>query len=139
MKKILFVGLVAALFGMVSCTSESENTTTTTETVQTETPATPAEGVTEAPAAEVNEAAAPTVDIDGLLASYDKLVTTLSETAKQVKKKDLTAVAKFPQLLADAQNLQSQLEQAKNQMSENQLATFQKIVARMAQAVSDAK
>ncbi|MDD7438441.1 MAG: hypothetical protein PUK66_06395 [Bacteroidales bacterium] len=130
MKKILFAGVLSfvgiALLGLASCAHEeknSESATTATETEMPETTEAPAEGA----------------GIDALLANYDQLVTTLSETALQVKKKDLTAVANFPQLLAEAQDLQNQLEQEKNQMNTDQQSAFQKISAKMAQAITDAQ
>lgn len=144
--------MTVALMGLVSCTKEDKNsedatTTTETEAVETETPAeaTPIAEVEEAKvaeeAAEVTEepAAEAKTNIDELIASYDKVVTSLSETAKLAKKKDLNAISKFAKLTGEANALKTQLEQAKDQMSADQKTTFQQIAARMAQAITDAK
>lgn len=142
--------MCAALLGLVSCSKEDKNsedaTTETVEAVETETPAEEATEVTEAAeevegeevAEEATEAeeSADAANIDEMLAGFEKAVANVTETAKLVKKKDLAAISKLPQLIADAKEMQSNLEQFKSQMNDNQKATFQAIIAKLVEATA---
>ena len=78
-----------------------------------------------------------TDSIDEMINSYDKYVDKYIATMKKVKAGDVTAMAEYADLLKQAQDLQKKIEKVKGQMSDAQLAKYQKVVNKLANAMEN--
>ncbi len=113
MKKILFV----ALFAVTTTTSFATNY-----------------NVGEPVIASVN---AVNDEVDDMIASYSKYVDKYIATMKKVKEGDVTAMGSYAKLLKQAQDLQAKIDKVKDDMTEAQLAKFQKVMLKLAKAAED--
>lgn len=73
--------------------------------------------------------------VDKLLAEYEKYVDSYVSLAKKAANGDLSAAAKYVDVLKKAKNVASQLEKMKKEMSATQAAKFAKIAAKLAKAL----
>ncbi len=78
-----------------------------------------------------------TNSIDEMISSYDKYVDKYIATMKKAKAGDATAMSEYAGLLKQAQDLQNKIEKAKGQMTEAQLAKYQKVVNKLAKAMQN--
>lgn len=95
-----------------------------------------------ASASEVNSESYVTVadsdDWDSVLDSYEKFVNQYIKTLEKAKAGDATALASYAKLLKKAQDLQTKLDNASDEMTEEQLARYSKLSLKLANAVQNA-
>lgn len=74
------------------------------------------------------------VDVDEMLDAYDKYVTKYISYVKKASRGDASAMAEYPGLLQQAQDLSQKIERVRGNMSSSQLARYNKINTRMIEA-----
>lgn len=74
------------------------------------------------------------IDVDEMLESYDKYVTKYIKYIKKAADGDLTALAEYPGLMEQANDLQEKLERCKGDMTKAQMQRYIKITNRMSEA-----
>ena len=75
-----------------------------------------------------------TEDFDAVLESYEEYVDQYIALMKKAAKGDMDALSEYPALMEKAQELGEKMENAKGDMSASQLAKYQKITMKMAEA-----
>lgn len=78
-----------------------------------------------------DDTASASEDWDAVLDSYDSYVTKYISVLKKANNGDLEALADYPALLEEAQELGDKLESAKGEMSSSQCARYVKITNKM--------
>ncbi|MBR5687807.1 MAG: hypothetical protein IKX36_07600 [Prevotella sp.] len=76
-------------------------------------------------------------DVDAMLDSYDRYVTNYISYARKAADGDMTAIAEYTKLAREAEELSRRIEACEGDMSSAQLARYQRITMRMAQAAQD--
>ena len=90
-------------------------------------------------AAPVRQASSSSQDWDALLDSYEEYVNKYIEFMKKAQAGDMSALSEYPAMMQKAQDYANKLENAKGEISAAQLARFQKIQAKMLEAVQNMK
>lgn len=78
-------------------------------------------------------------DWDSVLDSYKEYVDDYISLLKKAKKGDVNALAEYPSILENAQELGEKLQKAKGSMSSSQLSRYTRITNKMTQAIADMK
>ena len=78
-----------------------------------------------------------TEDFDAVLESYEEYVDQYIALMKKAAKGDMDALSEYPALMEKAQELGEKMENAKGDMSASQLAKYQKITMKMAEAAQN--
>ena len=76
-------------------------------------------------------------DFDAVLESYEEYVDQYIVLMKKAAKGDMSAMSEYPTLMEKAQELGEKMEKAKGDMSASQLAKYQKITMKMAEAAQN--
>ena len=76
-------------------------------------------------------------DFDAVLESYEEYVDQYIVLMKKAAKGDMSAMSEYPTLMEKAQELGEKMEKAKGDMSASQLARYQKITMKMAEAAQN--
>ena len=76
-------------------------------------------------------------DFDAVLESYEEYVDQYIVLMKKAAKGDMSAMSEYPTLMEKAQELGEKMENAKGDMSASQLAKYQKITMKMAEAAQN--
>lgn len=76
-------------------------------------------------------------DWDSVLDSYKEYVDDYISLMKKAKKGDVDALAEYPSILENAQELGEKLQKAKGSMSSSQLSRYTRITNKMTQAIAD--
>ena len=86
---------------------------------------------------EESPAAGSSSDVDAMLDSYDNYVTKYISYVKKAANQDATALAEYPALMRQAQELSEKLERCKGEMTPAQLERYGNITMRMAKAAQE--
>lgn len=73
--------------------------------------------------------------VDAMLDSYDRYVTDYISYCRKAADGDMTAIAEYTKLAREAEDLSRRIEACEGDMSAAQLARYEKITMRMAQAL----
>ena len=76
-------------------------------------------------------------DVDAMLDSYDRYVTNYISYIRKAADGDMTAIAEYTKLAQEAQELSRRIEACEGEMSSAQLARYERITMRMAQAAQN--
>lgn len=78
-----------------------------------------------------------TEDFDAVLESYEEYVDQYISYMKKAANGDMEALSEYPALMEKAQELGEKMEKAKGDLSASQLAKYQKITMKMAEAAQN--
>ena len=70
-------------------------------------------------------------NVDKMLESYEEYVTEYLSYMEKAKSGDMSTLSKYPELLKKAQELSSQIEECKGEMTAEQWNRFNEITAKM--------
>ena len=75
--------------------------------------------------------------VDKMLESYEEYVTEYLSYMDKAKSGDMSTLSKYPELLKKAQELSSQIEECKGEMTAEQWNRFNEITAKMIDTPKD--
>lgn len=76
-------------------------------------------------------------NVDKMLDSYEEYVTEYLSYMEKAKSGDMSTLSKYPELLKKAQELSSQIEECKGEMTAEQWNRFNEITAKMIDTPKD--
>lgn len=149
MRILKFVAIAAIAVGLTACggkkssDADSEPVVEQTEIEEAEEPEEEIILVEEEPeeepeeAAPVSQSSSSSQDWDALLDSYEEYVNKYIEFYKKAQNGDMSAMTEYASMMQKAQDYANKLENARGEISAAQLARFQKIQAKMLEAVQN--